>query len=101
RNSSEALASSNSITFGSKKTFAAVRKSTPCFLRLASSLALSHSKSIASPRLEHTAIQYRLQVRRCETCFPSRFLVSVSRVGGECGETDRSSVRPTGPVRYE
>src|SRR6516164_9483430 len=36
---------------------AAVRKSTPCFLRLACSLVMSHSNSIASPDFEYTDIQ--------------------------------------------
>jgi hypothetical protein len=58
RNSPAASGSSNSITYGSKNTFAAVRKSTPCFFRLASSLARSHSKSIANPDFEYTDIQY-------------------------------------------
>src|SRR6202049_1451668 len=61
RSSSSASRSSNSITCGSKNTFAAVRKSTPCFFRLACSLAPSHSKSIASPGFEHTDIQYPFQ----------------------------------------
>src|ERR1700719_2909278 len=63
RSSSAASKSSNSITYGSKNTFAAVRKSTPCFFRLACSLALSHSKSIANPDFEYTDIQYMIQGR--------------------------------------
>src|SRR5882724_3463317 len=61
RNSPLASRSSNSITYGSRNTFAAVRKSTPCFFRLANSLALSHSKSIAGPDLDYTDIQYLVQ----------------------------------------
>jgi len=45
----------------SKNTFAAVRKPIPCFFRLAFSLAVSHSKSIAGPCFQSTDIQYLWQ----------------------------------------